>query len=107
MNGQAWAISSLQAKVAFTRTPATGNRVWVFAQLNGGAIAVHHQWAEYTLRPQAVPAEIDFRDRKGIYALTGDELMICLGGPKQPRPRGFRTVKGDDRLLLVARRKKP
>lgn len=89
-----------QAYVRFTHTRMTGNRLWVFAEVKNETV-VHHQWAEYQLRPGARPAEIDFRDRCGIFEFDGEKLKVCLGAPGKSRPRSFTTVKGDERLLLL------
>jgi uncharacterized protein (TIGR03067 family) len=95
--------SAKDARLTFTHTKATGDRVWVFAMV-GNEIVVHHVWAEYELNTAAVPAQFDFRDRKGIYTFEGDVLKICFAGPGEPRPKHFRTVLGDSSLLLVLKR---
>lgn len=95
-----------QAYVRFTHTCMTGNRLWVLAEVKN-EVVVHHQWAEYQLRPGAMPAEIDFRDRRGVYEFDSDKLKVCFGAPGKSRPRSFATVKGDERLLLVLNRQRP
>src|SRR4051812_16858633 len=72
------------AYMTFTHTPATGNCVWVFAKARN-EVVVNHHWAQYHLKPNAMPAEFDFRDRKGIYAFAGDQLKVCFAAPGKPR----------------------
>lgn len=93
------------ASLGFTFTQATKNRVWVFA-MRKNEVVVHHQWAEYRLKPDAMPAEFDFRDRKGIYTLEGNRLKVCFAAPGELRPKKFQTVDRDNRLLLILEREK-
>jgi hypothetical protein len=42
----------------------------------------------------------------GTYRLDGDRLFLCLGDERRGRPIRFATQPGDDRMLLVFKRKK-
>lgn len=94
------------ASLAFTHTQATGNCLYVFAMIDQKAV-VHHHWAQFRLTRSAAPSEIDFREHKGIYSFDGETLKVCLAAPGKPRPKHFRTVPGDERLLLNLKHKKP
>jgi uncharacterized protein (TIGR03067 family) len=70
--------------------------------------------AEFTLDATRTPHHIDYVNRSGknkgktqagIYELAGDTLRICTGPPGGPRPREFRSEKGDGRSYTVWRRR--
>jgi hypothetical protein len=44
---------------------------------------------------------------KGIYALDGDSLKICVSQPKADRPTEFATKKGSNSSLVILKREKP
>jgi uncharacterized protein (TIGR03067 family) len=94
------------AGVRFTHTRATGDCVWVTATVKDEFIVNLH-WQRYHMKPDSMPAEFDFGEMKGIYSLRRDRLRICLAAPGKPRPKDFRTVAGDKRLLFVLEREKP
>jgi uncharacterized protein (TIGR03067 family) len=47
--------------------------------------------------------EVTFR---GIYALKGDDLKICMARPEKDRPKDFTAKKGSGRSLIVLKRAK-
>jgi uncharacterized protein (TIGR03067 family) len=69
----------------------------VFKQKGGG-----HE-ASFKLDPTRTPKEIDLTVEeggksavhKGLYALEGDTLKMCLAHPPQPRPTAFASVAGE------------
>ena len=67
----------------------------------------------YRLRPTAKPAEIDTttegRDgvEKGIFAVEGGTLRICLATRGGARPTEFATREGTDLMLITLRRGPP
>jgi uncharacterized protein (TIGR03067 family) len=64
----------------------------------------------YRLDPTKQPARIDSTTQskslteKGIYAIEGDSLKLCLATAGGPRPAEFTTRQGTDQLLIVLRR---
>jgi uncharacterized protein (TIGR03067 family) len=43
---------------------------------------------------------------KGIYALDGDELKVCFGGPADNRPTEFKSAGGSNEQMVVMKRDK-
>ena len=43
---------------------------------------------------------------KGIYALDGDELKVCFGGPGDNRPTEFKSAGGSNEQMAVMKRDK-
>ena len=64
----------------------------------------------YQLNAARQPGEIDATTEgkdgteKGIYAVDGDTLKLCLATGGGQRPREFATRKGSDQILIVLRR---
>lgn len=75
-------------------------------KLPGGAI----EKGTYTLASAPTPKQIDSTTdekpgvEKGIYAVEGDTLKLCLATAGGPRPAEFRTRKGSDAILIVLKR---
>jgi uncharacterized protein (TIGR03067 family) len=70
----------------------------------------------FALDPSKDPMEMDLEFREGkeegktglaIYAWDGANLKFCGADSKEKRPTGFTTKPGDDRILLVLKRKDP
>ena len=59
-----------------------------------------------TKNPKQIDATTEGKDgtEKGIYALEGDTLKLCLATQGGPRPGEFATKKGTDLILIVLRR---
>jgi uncharacterized protein (TIGR03067 family) len=47
------------------------------------------------------------KSETAIYAVSGDELKICVAGAELPAPTDFTAKKGSGQLLLVYRRDRP
>jgi uncharacterized protein (TIGR03067 family) len=69
----------------------------------------------YTQDAKASPADIDFvpadgphkgKLLKGVFAVDGDELTICLGKEREARPTTFSKKTGEQSVLLRMRRTK-
>jgi uncharacterized protein (TIGR03067 family) len=61
-----------------------------------------------TPRQIDITPEEEPRPLRGIYALDGDMLKICLGdGPDEERPTKFETAADRKVVLLVLKRDKP
>jgi uncharacterized protein (TIGR03067 family) len=67
------------------------------------------QGVHFTLDPGKTPKEIDFsadtESGKGIYALEGDTLKLCLAPPGVPRPDGFSKQKEGCASFVLKREK--
>src|SRR5262245_29506505 len=57
-------------------------------------------------RPARIDATTEGRDgtERGIYAVEGDTLKMCLATRGGPRPSAFATRKATDQVLIVLRR---
>ena len=61
------------------------------------------------VQPKSIDIGEDKEERKasrGIYALDGDSLKLCLSGSGE-RPKEFKTTAGDKTNLFVLKRQKP
>jgi uncharacterized protein (TIGR03067 family) len=61
------------------------------------------------VQPNSIDIGEDKGERKsgrGIYALDGDSLRLCLSGSGE-RPKEFKTTAGDKTNLFVLKRQKP
>jgi uncharacterized protein (TIGR03067 family) len=101
-----WEVIGLVADGAPGRSP--GGR-FLFREDNLTAERVTGM--RYRLDPAAQPARIDvFTDDgqtplfRGVYAFRGETLLLCQAIVSEPRPDGFESRKGDNRLFYTLRR---
>ncbi|MGL4551694.1 MAG: TIGR03067 domain-containing protein, partial [Gemmataceae bacterium] len=86
----------------------TGNAVSLLPP--GGA---ERRQLVFTLDPKASPRAIDLAgatkvNSRGIYTLSGDNLVLCLGTAKEPgRPSEFTAAEGSNHVMMALQRVKP
>jgi uncharacterized protein (TIGR03067 family) len=66
--------------------------------------------ADASKKPKTIDAFFEEDGKKvtvlSIYELEGDTLRVCAAAPGKPRPKEFKTEKGDDQELTVYKRQK-
>jgi uncharacterized protein (TIGR03067 family) len=85
-------------------------------RLRGEAIAKGRFKIDPSRDPRQIDMELtkhrqaDFKGKtvRGIYALDGDTLKLCLNSPdKAERPKEFNSPAGQDRAFITLKRVKP
>jgi uncharacterized protein (TIGR03067 family) len=65
---------------------------------------------DFRLDAGTAPKEITLRqgtnEMKGIYALDGDTLRVCVAAMNDPRPKAFKSEKDSRLMLMVLKREK-
>lgn len=101
----AWRLTRWEANGVATVGEEKGYVIFV----KGGEWTMNSTRFSFRLRPWVKPKEIDWMVGKsvfrGIYVLEDDEMVLCLTKESnQPRPKEFKTEKGDGLKLHTRKR---